>query len=83
MINKASRLSFTRLKSIIMNIERSEHLYESLKMRGFSGKITFVKKKLRFWDFLLLSAFFLLMIFLIYFINLKQFYEEVFNLFLQ
>ena len=34
-------------KSILINMERSEQLYESLKMRGFSGRITFASKKIR------------------------------------
>jgi energy-coupling factor transporter transmembrane protein EcfT len=35
-------------KNVVNNMERSERLYESLKMRGFSGKITFSSKKINF-----------------------------------
>jgi cobalt/nickel transport system permease protein len=69
-------------KSIIMNIERSEKLYESLKMRGFSGKITFASKKLKITDFGLLFSFILIVIICIFFINLQSIYQWVFGLFL-
>ena len=44
-------------KSIIMNMERSEKLYESLKMRGFSGKISFAPIKLKVIDIGILILF--------------------------
>jgi cobalt/nickel transport system permease protein len=69
-------------KSIIMNMERSEKLYESLKMRGFSGKITFAPKKIKFFDLVLLLLFILLVITFIFFINLQSIYHWVFSLFL-
>ncbi len=69
-------------KSIIVNMERSERLYESLKMRGFSGKITFAPKKIKVWDVLIIGFFILLVSLFIYYINLQQFYMEVFKLFL-
>jgi cobalt/nickel transport system permease protein len=69
-------------KGIIMNMERSERLYESLKMRGFSGKITFATKKFRIIDFGLLFLFILLIFCLIFIINLELVYQWVFALFL-
>ncbi|MFX1419717.1 MAG: energy-coupling factor transporter transmembrane component T family protein [Promethearchaeota archaeon] len=69
-------------KSIIMNIERSERLYESLKMRGFSGKITFLPKKMKAIDFGILFLFTFLIIFFIFIINLESIYLGVFSLFL-
>ena len=69
-------------KSIIRNLERSERLYDSLKMRGFSGKITFAIKKIRFIDVTILVIFSSMMIYFIFFIDLKSVYQGVFDLFL-
>lgn len=69
-------------KSIVMNMERSEKLYESLKMRGFSGKITFAPKKLKITDVGLLIFFILLVVCFIFIINLQSIYQWVFALFL-
>lgn len=69
-------------KSIIMNMERSEKLYESLKMRGFSGKITFAPRKLKITDVGLLVLFILMVIYFIFIINLQSIYQWVFALFL-
>jgi len=69
-------------KSIIMNMERSEKLYESLKMRGFSGKITFAPRKIKIADIGLLVSFVLMQIYFILIINLELFYQWVFTLFL-
>jgi cobalt/nickel transport system permease protein len=69
-------------KSIIMNMERSEKLYESLKMRGFSGEITFVSKKYKVFDILLLGVALIMLISLIFFIDLESIYHEVITLFL-
>lgn len=69
-------------KSIVMNMERSEQLYESLKMRGFSGKITFASKKMKLFDVLILAIFSLIIVILIFIINLESIYQEVFRLFL-
>jgi energy-coupling factor transporter transmembrane protein EcfT len=68
-------------KSIIMNMERSEKLYESLKMRGFSGKITFAPRKIKVLDLVLLISF-ILMEFYFILINLQLIYEWVFTLFM-
>jgi energy-coupling factor transporter transmembrane protein EcfT len=68
-------------KNLVHNMERSEKLYESLKMRGFSGKITFAPKKLKILDISLVLSFIVLAIFLSYLINLEQIYTEVFKLF--
>jgi cobalt/nickel transport system permease protein len=69
-------------KSIIMNMERSEKLYESLKMRGFSGKIMFAQKKIKLFDVGLLILFILMVISFIFVINLQLIYQWVFTLFL-
>jgi len=74
--------AFIMGKSIVMNMERSEKLYESLKMRGFSGKLTFAGRKLLIKDILLLLIFSLMMISLIFFIDLEAFYMGVIGLFL-
>ncbi|MFX0036981.1 MAG: energy-coupling factor transporter transmembrane component T family protein [Candidatus Hermodarchaeota archaeon] len=70
-------------KSIIMNMERSERLYESLKMRGFSGKITFVQNKLKLTDLGLIILFSLMVIIFIFVIDLELIYQGVFSLILQ
>jgi len=70
-------------KSIIMNMERSEKLYESLKMRGFSGNITFAPRKLHLFDLLILAVFISIIITFIFIINLESIYIGVISLFLQ
>ena len=74
--------AFIMGKSLVMNMERSEKLYESLKMRGFSGKLTFAARKIKIMDILLLLTFLFMMVLLIYFINLEAFYMGVIGLFL-
>ena len=74
--------AFIMGKSIVMNMERSEKLYESMKMRGFSGKITFATRKIKIKDILLIIALLLIMISLIFFINLEAIYMGVIKLFL-
>jgi energy-coupling factor transporter transmembrane protein EcfT len=74
--------AFIMGKNVVHNMERSEVLYESLKMRGFSGKITFSSKKIKFADILLLLVFLIIIVFFIYFINLKQIYMGVLKLFI-
>ena len=69
-------------KSIIMNMERSEKLYESLKMRGFSGKITFASRKFKIFDLFIIGLFFIIMILFIFIIDLESLYLGVFSLFL-
>jgi len=69
-------------KNLVNNMERSEKLYESLKMRGFTGKITFAKKRLKILDLLIISSFILTVIILVSVIDLELFYKEVFKLFL-
>lgn len=68
-------------KSLVTNMERSEKLYESLKMRGFTGKLTFAPRRIKMIDATLLIIFFVLSIYLIYFINLELFYIGVIALF--
>ncbi|NVM18031.1 MAG: energy-coupling factor transporter transmembrane protein EcfT [Candidatus Lokiarchaeota archaeon] len=74
--------AFIMGKNVVHNMERSEKLYESLKMRGFSGKITFSSKKIKLADILIVIMFLFIIISLIYFINLKQIYMEVLKLFI-
>jgi len=74
--------AFIMGKTIVMNMERSEKLYESLKMRGFAGKLSFPSKKIRFPDVLVVVLFFTIAIYLTLFIDLEQFYMGVVSLFL-
>jgi len=69
-------------KSIVVNMERSEKLYESLKMRGFSGKITFARKKFKVLDIGLLVIFLFLMFSFIFIVDLQSVFNEVGKLFL-
>lgn len=69
-------------KGILTNMEKGERLYESLKMRGFSGKITFVPKRFKITDFGILAIFSLMIFCFIFIINLQSIYQEVFTLFL-
>jgi len=74
--------AFIMGKNIVHNMERSEKLYESLKMRGFSGKITFSSKKIKLADILIVVIFLFIIISLIYFVHLKQIHTEVLKLFI-
>ncbi|TFG30277.1 MAG: hypothetical protein EU532_01440 [Promethearchaeota archaeon] len=74
--------AFIMGKSLVANMERSERLYESLKMRGFSGELTFAPRKIKIYDLILISIFILISVYLIYFLNLESIYAEVFKLFL-
>ena len=67
-------------KTILINMDRSEQLYESLKMRGFSGKITFIPKHIKFLDILILFGFLFLIFLLVFFINLSELYLGVANI---
>ena len=67
-------------KNVVHNMERSEKLYESLKMRGFSGEITFSMKKIKFADILIVIMFVFIVISFIYFIHLEQIYMGVLQL---
>ena len=73
--------AFIMGKNVVHNMERSEILYESLKMRGFSGKITFSSKKIKFADILMVLIFLIIIISFIYFIHLEQIYIGVLKLF--
>ena len=72
--------AFIMGKNVVHNMERSEILYESLKMRGFSGKITFSSKKIKLADILIVIMFVVIMISFIYFVNLEQIYTGVLQL---
>jgi cobalt/nickel transport system permease protein len=69
-------------KSIVINMERSEKLYESLKMRGFTGKITFASKKFRLIDLSFFTLFSVIIFFMIFILNLQSIYQGVITLFL-
>jgi len=73
--------AFIMGKSLVMNMERSEKLYESLKMRGFSGRFTFATRKVKLQDIVILVLFLIVSIYFIYFVNLEAFYMEVVSLF--
>lgn len=73
--------AFIMGKNLIHNLQRSEKLYESLKMRGFTGKITFVTKKLKILDFAFLFFFLFVIFSFIFLIDLDMIYKEVFALF--
>ena len=72
--------AFIMGKNVVHNMERSEKLYESLKLRGFSGRITFSSKKLKLADVLIVVLFLSMIFVLIYFIHIKQIQIEVFQL---
>ncbi|MHA1460511.1 MAG: energy-coupling factor transporter transmembrane component T family protein [Promethearchaeota archaeon] len=74
--------AFIMGKNVVHNMERSEILYESLKMRGFSGNITFSSKKIKFADIVIVLMFLMIVISFIYFINLEQIYMGVLKLFI-
>ena len=69
-------------KSIIINMERSEKLYDSLKLRGFSGKITFAPRKIKILDIVLMILLILMQFYFILIINLQSIYGWVFGLFM-
>ena len=69
-------------KSLVSNMERSERLYESLKMRGFSGKLTSAPRKIKIYDILIILIFSAISVYFIFAINLELFYKEVLTLFL-
>lgn len=79
-LQKLKAHAFIMGKSIVMNMERSEKLYESLKLRGFSGKITFAPKGLKVADIMILLFFVLFMVFLILFVDLQSIYMGVIDL---
>ncbi|MBY8989132.1 MAG: energy-coupling factor transporter transmembrane protein EcfT [Candidatus Lokiarchaeota archaeon] len=74
--------AFIMGKSIVTNMERSEKLYESLKMRGFSGKITFTQKKFSLIDIGFFTFFIVLLVFMIFILDLQSIYQGVITLFL-
>lgn len=69
-------------KSLISNMERSERLYESLKMRGFSGKLTFAPRHIKINDLLIFFLFVIISAYFVFIANLELFYKEVMSLFL-
>ncbi|MBD3195237.1 MAG: hypothetical protein GF317_09290 [Candidatus Lokiarchaeota archaeon] len=69
--------AFIMGKSIVSNMERSEKLYESLKMRGFSGKITFAPRGIKKMDLVILFFFLSLEIIFVIIIDLETIYLGV------
>jgi len=80
--SKLKTHAFIMGKNVISNMERSERLYESLKMRGFTGNITFMPRRLKIIDYTTLTAVIIFIIFVTYFINLEMIYQEMIHLFL-
>ncbi len=79
---KLKNHAYVMAKSIVINMERSEKLYESLKMRGFTGKITFAPKKFSMVDLIFFSIFTVLIICMIFIVDLQSIYQGVITLFL-
>ncbi|MBY9007599.1 MAG: energy-coupling factor transporter transmembrane protein EcfT [Candidatus Lokiarchaeota archaeon] len=73
--------AFIMAKTLLINMDRSERLYESLKMRGFTGKITFAPRRIKFNDIGILLIFISVVFILVFFINLKDIYIGVVGLF--
>ena len=69
-------------KSLVSNMERSEKMYESLKMRGFTGKLTFARRKIKVIDILFFVCFVAFTLFLVFFVDLSQFYRGALLLFM-
>ncbi|MHA1147498.1 MAG: energy-coupling factor transporter transmembrane component T family protein [Promethearchaeota archaeon] len=69
--------AFIMGKSLVMNLERSEKIYESLKMRGFSGAMNFATRKIRIWDLLIIVIFFGFMVFFVFIIDVNLLIQEV------
>jgi len=59
-------------KNVVNNMERSEKLYESLKMRGFTGRISFAPRKLKLLDYIVFVLFLLIIVFLVFVIDLES-----------
>lgn len=68
---KVKTHAFIMGKSLVTNMERSEKLYDSLKMRGFTGKLTFISRKLKLIDLLITTLFLFTIIFLVFFVDLR------------
>ena len=71
---KVKAHAFIMGKTLVANMERSEKLYESLKMRGFSGKLTFKPKGFSFLDVISVIGFLGFILSLIFLIDLEQLY---------
>ncbi len=69
-------------KTLVMNLERSEKLYDSLKMRGFTGKLVLISRRIKIVDFLILALFFIVMYLFVFVLELEVIFTEVFGLFL-
>lgn len=57
--------------TLVKTMEKSEVLYESMTMRGFSGKITITRKPIRYYDFIFLSIIILFMISTYFFVEIN------------
>lgn len=69
--------AFIMGKSLVMNLERSEKIYESLKMRGFTGTMNFVPRKIKIWDVLIIVIFILIMGFVVFIIDFNLLLKEI------
>jgi len=59
---------------LIKTFEKSGKLYESMRMRGFSGKITITRKPIKFYDFIFLGLIILFVYFLFFYIEFNPYY---------
>lgn len=69
-------------KSIVANLETSEKFYESLKMRGFNGNLTFSDKGISFPDVGMLCLFIALPLLFIFMVDLEAIFGGLIQLFL-
>ncbi|MGV9172547.1 MAG: energy-coupling factor transporter transmembrane component T family protein [Promethearchaeia archaeon] len=71
--------AFIMGKRFLTNIENSEKIYESLKMRGFNGKLNYVRTKIQLHDIALLAILTILVSLTVIFIDISSIYREVFS----
>ncbi len=60
--------------TLVKTMEKSEILYESMMMRGFSGKITISRKPIKYYDILFLCLVATSIFLLYYFVEFNQFF---------
>ncbi len=59
---------------LVKTFEKSGKLYESMRLRGFSGKITITRKPVKFYDFIFLGLIILFMLYLFMYVEFSQYY---------
>ncbi|MHA1301769.1 MAG: energy-coupling factor transporter transmembrane component T family protein [Candidatus Helarchaeota archaeon] len=60
--------------SLIKTFEKSGRLYESMKMRGFSGRVTITRRPIKFYDIIFLIIVILFVYFLFAYIEFNPYY---------